>query len=232
MIRALLSLCLLGTSLGLAEVESEIPYGIEAVTGVRSGYVYRGVDLADSLMDFQLESEIALNNNTFLNIGTWVASESGGGNFSELAAFLDLRIDLNDLLTIGTSVTYHDFDNALLSDGVDTGIFATFYATEDLDFTFGAYRDFGNDAWYAKAETGWSHRLGEDSYLDLSGGISWANDFVGRSGLNDIYGRASVTYNINDTVSLTPFIGWSTLLDSSDTNGDEVFGGLWFEVVF
>ncbi|MDA0766057.1 MAG: hypothetical protein O3A87_11140 [Verrucomicrobia bacterium] len=231
MMRALFSALLVSSALASGEIESDIPLGLEAVTGLRSGYVYRGVELADTLLDFQLEAEIALGDQFTLNTGAWFASESGAG-FSEFAAFLDARMDVSDLLTLGTSVTYHDFNKALLRDGVDVGLFATLYATEDLDFTFGAYRDFGNESWYAKAEAGWSHRLGEDSYLGLTGGVSWVNDLIGRNGMNDFYGRASVTYNINSAVSLTPFVGWSKLFDSNDTAGDEVFGGLWFEVIF
>jgi len=54
----LLTCCL--TAQIYAEVENEIPYGIEAVTGFRSEYVYRGFNLAeDSVLDFQIEAEIA-----------------------------------------------------------------------------------------------------------------------------------------------------------------------------
>ena len=48
--------------------------------------------------------------------------------------------------------------------------------------------------------------------------------------LNDFYGRASVTYNINSTISLTPFLGWSFEIEKAD--GDEILGGLWFEISF
>lgn len=232
MLRPVLALLVVCAPAAPAEIESEIPIGIEAVTGIRSGYVYRGVELADTLLDFQLESEITLADGLFLNVGGWVASESGGGDFSETAAFLDLRHDLRDAVTLGASLTWHDYDNALLRDGVDTGIFATWYPGGDLDLTFGLYRDFGNEAWYAKTEAGWSKRLGDDSWLGLTGGVSWVDGFAGRSGLNDFYGRASFTYTVNGSVSLTPFLGWSLLLDDGDTAGDEVYGGLWFEVVF
>lgn len=232
MMRAFLSLLFLGSTLAIAEIEDEIPLGIEAVTGIRSTYAYRGAKLADTLVDFQLEAEIVSGKGLVMNAGGWFSSESGGPGFSEFAAFLDVRLDINDLLTIGASTTYHDFDKAILRDGIDTGIFATFYATEDIDFTFGAYHDFGNDAWYVNSEASWSPRLGDDAYFGLMGGISWVDGFIGRSGMNDFYGRASLTYNINNAVSLTPFVGWSMLMDSSDPGDDEIFGGLWFEVIF
>lgn len=68
----LLALCL-PTSL-TADVENDIPIGIEAVTGYRSAYVYRGFELAESTLDFQIEAEIAINNNTFINVGAWYAT--------------------------------------------------------------------------------------------------------------------------------------------------------------
>lgn len=214
-----------------AEIESDIPLGLEAVTGVRSSYVHRGFELADTLFEFQLEGEVALSRSTYLNLGGWIGTGSGD-DFEEYTGFIDLRRDLSDLLTIGLSATYHGYSNSFFDDGLDLGAFATLYATEDLDFTFGAYHDFGADGWYANAETGWSTRLGEDAYFALTGGLSWLDDYYGRSGMNDLYGRASVTYNINSTVSLTPFLGWSFEIDDDEGDGDEVFGGLWFEVVF
>ncbi|MDP7106894.1 MAG: hypothetical protein QGH41_07430, partial [Roseibacillus sp.] len=49
------------TSPLFADLEDDIPLGIEAVTGIRSDYVYRGFNLADVVMDFQLETSIVLD---------------------------------------------------------------------------------------------------------------------------------------------------------------------------
>lgn len=215
-----------------AEVESDIPLGLEAVTGVRSAYVFRGFQLADTLVDLQLEGEIAFSDQLRLNLGGWYATESGSGDFEELAGFVGLRQDVNDLVTVGASATYHNYRQTFFESGFDLGAFLSLQATEDLDFTFGAYHDFGAEGWYAKAQSSWSARLGEDAYLGLMGGISWIDGYYGRSGLNDFYGRASLTYNINSTVSLTPFLGWSLEIEDDYGDGDEFFGGLWFEVVF
>ena len=56
---ALLATLLLAPVLN-AEVESDLPLGLEVVTGIRSSYVFRGFDLADTLIDVQLEGELAL----------------------------------------------------------------------------------------------------------------------------------------------------------------------------
>ena len=52
--------CLLFLSvpfLASAEIQNEIPLGIEAVTGYRTEYVHRGFKLADDVFDFQLHMQ-------------------------------------------------------------------------------------------------------------------------------------------------------------------------------
>ena len=44
----------------------DIKYGIEAVTGFRSNYVQRGFEVAETTLDFQIETEVAINDNTCL----------------------------------------------------------------------------------------------------------------------------------------------------------------------
>ena len=61
---SVLSILLLSPPLH-AELESDIPLGLELVTGIRSGYVFRGFDLADTLIDVQLEGEMALGAQSF-----------------------------------------------------------------------------------------------------------------------------------------------------------------------
>lgn len=225
---ALLSSALLLPSLR-AEIENDIPIGIEAVTGVRTNYVYRGFNLGDVIMDFQLEAEVVLQENLTLNAGGWFASEVGD-DFTEGAAFADLRYDLNERFTAGVNASYHSYNHTFFENGVDAGGFLTWYLTDDWDVTVNAHRDFAADGWYGSVESGWSYRLSDAAYLAISGGVSAVDHYYGRSGLNDIYGRASLTYNLNRTISLTPFVGWSYEIDDGD--GDELFGGLWFEVSF
>lgn len=221
-----------------ADVENDIQLGIEAVTGFRSNYVYRGFELADSTLDFQIETEIALNDHTLLNVGAWYATENGNGDFDESAFFTHLRYEKSDKLTLGLSATYRDFNHSNMpasiafEDGVDIGAFLTWHFSRDFSATTGAYYDTGAEAWYGHVETNWSHPLSEKAFFQLKTGISYVDDYYGRDGLNDAYGRFSLTYHISESVSITPFVGGSVLLDNDDAGDDQAFGGLWFEVRF
>ena len=221
-----------------AEVQDEIPIGIEAVTGYRSAYVYRGFELAESTLDFQIEAEITINNHTFVNVGAWYATETGSGDFDETALFAHLRFEKSDKLTLGLSATYRTFSHStpplsvMFEDGVDIGAFTTWHFCKDFSVTAGAYYDTGAEAWYGHAETNWSKAVSEKAYFALKTGVSYVDDYYGRDGMNDAYSRLSFTYHISETVSVTPYVGGSVLLDDNDAGGDQAFGGIWFEVRF
>jgi len=215
-----------------AEVENEIQWGVEAVTGYRSNYVYRGFELSESTIDFQLEAEVALTDTLSLNIGGWYATETGNGNFDESAGFLKLHHQTTEHLTLGASATYRNFNQSFFQEGVDLGVFGTWHFCRDFGITLGGYYDTGADGWYGNLESNWTRPLSEKTFFSLKTGVSAVDNYYGRDGFNDAYGRISLTYNISDTVSITPFVGGSALLDSDDIGDDTAFGGIWFEVRF
>ncbi|MGJ8676732.1 MAG: hypothetical protein ACSHX0_04390 [Akkermansiaceae bacterium] len=231
-------LALLTSAALQADSADDIEYGVEAVTGYRSDYVYRGFQLAESTIDFQIETEIALNNNTFLNIGSWYATETGDGDFSETAFFSHLRYAQTENLTLGLSATYRSIDqgdstlSAFLDDGVEAGIFASYYFCDNFSGSIGTYYDTGAEGIYSYLEGKYSTALSDKAFLSFKLGLSAVDDYYDRAGLNDAYGRLSLTYNISDTVSVSPFVGTSFLLDDDDAGDDTTYGGIWFEVRF
>lgn len=210
---------------------SEIPFGIEAVTGYRSEYVYRGFKLSHQVLDFQLETEIALSNHWMLAVGGWYATETGSGSFEEATGFVDLRYE-QDQWAIGLNTSYHSFSHTIFQDGVDAGLFFTWMPNDDFHLTAGGYYDDGAGAWYGKLEGGWSQATSDSSFVSFLAGTSWLDDYYGRSGWNDAYARLSWTFAISDRIALTPFVGTSLSLDSGGPGSDYVWAGLWFEVNF
>ena len=203
-----------------AEVEEEIQWGVEAVTGYRSDYIYRGFKLSESTLDFQLEAEFALSDTFSLNLGGWYATETGSGDFDEAAGFLHLRHQTTEHLTLGLSGTYRDFNHTIFQEGVDVGAFGTWHFCRDFGITLGGSYDTGAEGWYGHLETNWTKALNDKTFFSLKTGVSAVDDYYTRDGFNDVYGRAALTYNISDTVSITPFVGGSALLDSDDIGDD------------
>jgi hypothetical protein len=210
--------------------QDEIPLGFEVVTGFRSELIWRGFKLGQSIADFQLQSEVALGNHWSLGGGTWYATETGDGDASEAAGFLTLRYDTT-LYSAGLDVTGRSLDHPILQDGFDFAPWVSWHANHDLDLTLGSAWDTGPGAPYAWLEAKWSKPLSQDTFVTLLGGTSWLDDYYGRSGWNDVYGRISLTYNVSKRVSLTPFAGVSLPLDANPES-NRLYGGLWFEVNF
>ncbi|OYV05891.1 MAG: hypothetical protein CFE26_09220 [Verrucomicrobiales bacterium VVV1] len=213
-----------------SEADKEIPIGLEAVTGFRSESIWRGFKLGDGVLDFQLQAEIALSNEWRIDTGGYYATETGDGDFSQSSFFIDLMYDA-DQFSAGISVTLQSFDHAILQDGVDIAPSISWHATKDLDVTFGAAYDTGAEAPYVWLETEWTQPVTDSSFVSLKAGTSWVDDYYGRSGWNDVYGRASFTYAISKSVSVTPFVGFSLPMDASPET-ERLFGGVWFEVNF
>jgi hypothetical protein len=208
--------------------DRELKLGIEAVTGYRSEYIFRGIKLADNALDFQLQAEIALSNHWILNLGTWYAA--GSDKFTETAEFVELRYENKEFAT-GITLTGRQPKHSLLASGADVSPFFTWHATKDINLTAGFAYDTGAKGWYEYLEAEWTRPVTDSSFFSILAGASTVQNYYNRNGGNDAYARLEYTYNINRTVSLTPFVGTSVSL-ASRPGTDYLFGGVWFAVNF
>lgn len=229
-LRPAVALCLLLAPAATAEVEREIPWGVEVVTGYRSEYIQRGFKLANDLFDVQGEAEVTLTDDVIANFGGWFGTATGSEDFEEIAAFAGIRWE-SGAFTFGLETGWTSVDHPVFEDGLDVSPSIAWQCTDDLSLTTGAAWNTGADGLYGFAETTWSKPLDTKSFVALSGGFSAVADYYGRDGLNDLYARASYTRAINRSVALTPFVDLSIPLQS-DGESNRVVGGLWFEVNF
>ena len=228
-LRFLAPLPLLATA-APAEVEREIPWGVEVVTGYRSEYIQRGFKLANDLFDVQAEAELTLTDDLIANFGAWYGTGTGSADFDEGGAFAGIRAEQSDF-SFAFDARWRSIDHPVFEDGIDLMPSVSWHWTEDLGFTAGAAWNTGADGLYGFAESNWSKPVGKSSFVSLTGGLSAVDGYYGRSGWNDLYARASFTQGINQSVAITPFVGLSIPLQS-DGETNRLFGGVWFEVNF
>lgn len=215
---------------GAAAPNSEIPYGIEAVTGYRSDYIWRGFQVGNQVADFQLQAEISLSNEWVLDIGGLYATETGKGDFSQSSLFVDFNYETK-AWAAGVSFTAQDFSHPILKSGLDIAPSFTLHATDDLDLTAGIAYDTGAGGIYNWYEAKWSKPVSDDAFVTILGGTSFVGDYYDRSGWNEVYARVSFTYAIIKSVSVTPFVGVSLPTDDNPES-DRLYAGVWFEVNF
>jgi hypothetical protein len=212
------------------EAAGEVPLGIEVVTGYRTDYVYRGFQLAGSLIDVQAQAEVALNDAWLLNVGGYFGTATGDGDFSEAAAFFDFRYE-TEAWSVGMATTWRDYDDSRFADGFDLQPTFLWHLGDHFDLGTGIAYDTGDGGWYGHLEAAWSMETGRDSFLSTELGTSWTEDYYGSSGWHDLYGRVGWTYAFNRSVSVTPFVGASVPMTSGPER-NRLFGGVWFEVNF
>jgi hypothetical protein len=228
--KTLLCIGTLATAVAQAEVESEIPWGIEAVTGYRSELVHRGFKLADDVYDYQLETEIALSNDWSFNFSAMYATGTGKGNdYSETTGIAELRYDATNW-SAGWMLGFRDFTATFFRDGWESGPFVSYRFSEDLEARAEYLYDEGGESFYGALQLSWSRALSEKSFVSVRGGVSHVEDYYGSKGFHAMDFRVSYTYLFLSNVSLTPFIGSSVALDNQAD--DVLLGGVWFEVTF
>ena len=209
----------------------DIPYGIEAVAQYRSEYNYRGFILAKDSIDLQLGAQYAFNNTTYLNSAAWFGSEIGDGDFTEGGLRVDFLKDLGPM-TYSLSGSYRSYSNTFFEDGANIELVAIYHFNQHFDFSGRVAYDTGAEGWYANLETIYYHRINDDSYFSLTGGISAVDQYYRRNGLNDAFAKLSYTYNIDQSISISPYLGSSLLLDKNDIGSDSLYAGIYFTVNF
>ncbi len=217
------------SGLALADVEDDLVWGIETVTGLRSDYIFRGFELADATLEAQIETEISLGDDLFLGLAAWHIAESGD-DFSETSFGLNLRRDWKDFSLTG-SLDYRFYNSeSLFDDGADLGVKAQWFFGQDWEIAAKANYDFGAEGAYFAVEGSWSQPLNEKTFIEIETGLSAVTSYYERSGINDFYGKVSLTYNLNSFLSVTPFVGFS--LGLADEASEHVYLGIWSAVSF
>lgn len=209
----------------------EVPYGIEALTQFRTEYNYRGFEIAQQTLEFQLGGEYALGDGLTLGSAAWYGAENGDGDFTELGVQAHLRKDVGQM-SYQLTTTYRDFSNAILDSGLDLGASALWHFNDQFDFSATVSYDTGAEGWYSAIQSTYYHRINDASFITFDTGISFVDSYYTRNGLNDFFSKCIYTYNINQNVSISPYIGTSILLDNDDAEGDSLFGGVYFSVAF
>lgn len=204
-------------------------YGIEAVTSWRSEYVYRGFDITANSMEFQLAGEIALTDNSSLDVGLFYGTASGKGDFSEIAGFLDYNREVGKY-TFAIKLVLHDYSNSILKTGVDLEAGVNYQLNEAFDVSSYLSYNSGAEGVYYETKLSYFEQVNDDSYLVFDAGFSIVGDYYQRSGLNHVFSKLTYTYNINDSVSLSPYISGNIGIHEDAKN--HLFGGVYFAVSF
>jgi len=211
------------------KASAELKYGIEALTTWRSEYVYRGFELAENSMEFQLAGQVALNNTDTIDLGFFYGSAGSEGDFSEASAFIDFSRNIGDL-TYTAKLTLREYTHSTFESGADLGGSVRWAVNENIDLTGLITYDTGAEGFYFEGKFGYYRQVSDDSYLTFDAGLGAVADYYGRNGVHQAFSKIAYTYNINDAVSISPYVQMS--LGIHDQAEDHVVAGAYFAVSF
>jgi len=186
--------------------DGDIKFGVEALTTWKSEYIYRGFSLADQSLGFQLAGQVALSNSSTIDIGLHHDTAASDGNFSETGIYIDFTKDIGDL-SYTASLNLRDYTDSVFDSGADIGGSINWTYNDTFDFTAQLSYDTGASGLYGEVS----------SYYD-------------RTGLHQLFAKLEYVYNINDSVSISPFVG--TSIGIHDDASDSVYAGAYFAVSF
>ena len=217
------------------ELEEEaLPLGYEAVTGVRSDYIYRGRELGGNTLDFQFHGYFSYADDKHLEYGAWYAAEIGDGNYQESGIMMHYIEDV-DHWSFGVGFNYRDISQDIYKSGFELNASVSYHFNADQILLSELSYDTGAEGWYGKVQYNHYQKVNADSFLNLQVGISLSSGYYEaqafedqlNDGFNDLFAKVSYTYNLTKQVSISPFIGTSV-----QKNDATLYGGLWFETSF
>jgi len=211
------------------KASAELKYGIEALTTWRSEYVYRGFELAENSMEFQIAGQVALSNTDTIDIGLFYGSATSDGDFSEAAAFIDFSRNIGDL-TYAATLTLRDYTNSTFKSGADIGGSVSWAVNENIDLKGSVSYDTGAEGFYFEGKAGYYRQVTDDSYLTLDAGLGAVADYYSRNGIHHAFVKLAYTYNINDAVSVSPYLQMN--LGIHDQAENHLVAGAYFAVSF
>jgi hypothetical protein len=212
----------------LEEEKNDI-HGIEALASWRSEYVYRGFSLASSSMEFQLAAQIALSDDYSLDTGVYYGTETGQGTFSELTGFANLIKSAGDF-TYSAKLAYHEYGQSIFDSGVDLGLSVRYQMNDNFDVSGTMSYDTGAEGFYFESKLSYYEEVDTDSYLVWDTGVSAVAEYYDRDGIHHAFSKLSYTYNINDSVSVSPYV--SAVLGIHEETKNHLLGGVYFAVSF
>ncbi len=209
--------------------DGDIKYGIEALTTWKSEYLHRGFKLSNQNLGFQLAGQVALSNTSTLDIGIHHDAATSNGTFTETGAYIDFTQDIGDLSYTYT-LNLRDYDNSTFKSGADIGSKVNWAYNDTFDLTAELSYDTGASGFYGEVKGSAYKNISNDSYLLFDTGFGLTSSYYGRTGLHHFFAKFEYVYNINDSVSISPYIGTSLGIHSNAP--DSINTGIYFAVSF
>lgn len=216
----------------IAPVDDSLGFSLSV--GYDSKYIFRGVDFGDHLIWTSLSVPIKLTDKLTFTFAPWYGNIADG-EYDELDLVAGLTYDMG-FATIGVGYTWYYFPFS----GFDTHEPNITIAKSfgKVNWFAGAYLDTeadnGGEGWYFETGVNTSIKINDMVSLVPEVKISYAEDYYGVSGFNNVVTKLGLPIALTKTATLTPYIAGSYAIDGLEEIGQdsELIGGVSLTVTF
>lgn len=210
---------------------SPIQLGVQFMTGYRSNYVFRGVELGEQAIEGQIASSIALSNDWALAGEVDFVHCFAAGNVSQTTLYSELQYYLADECTLGPSLGAQFYGGRTeFQSGCEPGFALRWNPVPEWSLAATGVYDGGQKGFYGNGAVTWQPLLTKSIAWENTVGVGISSDYLGASGFSDILLRSGLNIRLGPSLRLQPYTAITFRV--GDRSGQTVCVGVWFSWVY
>lgn len=205
---------------------SPIHLGVQLMTGVRTDSIWRGREIAHQVLESQIASSFALNNDWALSGEFDYNHGFSSRETSHATLYSELQYYLGEEMTVGPLAAGQWFNNCVFRNGMDLGGVWRWNPTRDWETQVQCLYDTGQEGWYSQIAVTWQPLISESTAWQSTIALGGVKDYFGTSGANEVMLRTGFLIRMGAYFRLQPFIAYSWGVGNENTR--RLYGGCWF----
>ncbi len=182
--------------------------GIEALTGYRSHYIYRGERMGENTAEVQLATGIAVSNDWLANAEVFYARNWEHNNFWQTSLRGELLYYLTDECTAGALLGCQWFEGAAFRNGLEMGGAVHWNPSLDWALSGAVSYDTGQTGMMAECAVCWQPLICERVAMVNKVSAGFAYEYLGHNGLKELMFRTGLRWAVTENLRLEPFVGY------------------------
>ncbi len=210
--------------------QGEIYMGIEALTGFRSDYVFRGEYVAESSIEFQLSGGVALDDYWYVQGEFFCLNECEHSPFRQIQLLGELNYYLNTESTLGCYVAGQEFDRTILKSGIEQGVIWRWNPSLNWGIKAKIFYESGQDGTYAEMRATYMPLIAENVAWVNCAQVGCAINYADTDGIKELMLRTGLSWAVNESWKIEPYVAWYYGVGRDDFT--KICAGFWLSYSF
>lgn len=209
---------------------SPIQLGVQFMTGYRTNYVYRGIELGEQVFEAQAASSLALSNDWSLAGEADFVRAYANDAFSQFTLYGELQYYITDESTIGPSMAAQFYSDTIFRNACEPGLVWRWNPVADWSLSASGIYDTGQKGFYGNVSVTWQPLITESMAWVNTLTVGGAADYLGADGPTDLNLRTGLLIRMGPSFRLHPFIG--VTFGVGDRDERSLNAGVWLSWVY